>query len=393
MTDHTSSRSEGGLAPRLRQHQVILLEFARVAAQARDMARLLEIAAEQAARAIGVRHSKVLRYVKERAELVLLAGKGWEVTDTAEMAVLAIDMGAPPGRAFQINAPVLLGNLPADAEFHYHPLLKKHGILSVLNVPVAVNGVVWGVLEVDSTEQDAFSDDDAAFLHTMGFILALAIQHREIEQQKNKAKEEVNARLVQADVMLQEQNHRVRNYFQMIMSLLSLRSLRARSEEQRAEYKEVMERVAAIGLAHDLLMVQGGDSVVEISAYLGALCDNMERSLGEGPKVAREFEMRNLRADRIVPIGLILNELLTNCIKYAAIERPDRMIAVRFSVNAVNQEAKLTVHDNGPGMGERRAGSKGLSFVSMLAEQLSGRMEIESSSAGTRVFVSFPLFD
>lgn len=378
---------------RLRQHQAILLEFARVATQARNMERLFDIAAEQSARAIGVRHSKVLRYQKEKAELAMLAGKGWDVSDTGELAVLAIDMGSPPGRAFQTKGPVLIGNLADSTEYRYHPLLKKHGILSVLNVPVAVDGIVWGVLEVDSTEQDAFNDDDTAFLQTMAFILALAIQHRIATKKKNKAREKASARQVQADVMLQEQNHRVRNYFQMILSLISLRSLRASSQELRGEYKEVMERIAAIGLAHDLLTVQSGESVVEVGAYLSALCDNLERSLGEGPKIAREFEKRSLGADRIVPLGLILNELLTNCIKYAGIDRPNRQIAVRFIVNPENQEATLTVQDNGPGMGERRKGSKGLTFVSTMAEQLSGRMDVETSSAGTKVCVMFPLFD
>lgn len=378
---------------RLRQHQTILLEYARIAAQARDMPRLFDITAEQAARAVGVRHSKVLQYRKESAQLIMLAGRGWELSDTGEAAVLAIDMTSPPGRAYQTNAALQLGNLADDPDFRYHPLLQKHNILSVINVPVAVDGVVWGVLEVDSTEQDAFTEDDVAFLHTMGFILALAILHREATQKKNKAREDANARLVQADVMLQEQNHRVKNYFQMILSLLSLRSIRSATEAQRAEYKEVMERIAAIGLAHDLLTVTEGDSAVDVRAYLTALCDNMERTLGEGPKVARHLENFQLRGDRAVPLGLILNELLTNAIKYAGIDRPDRQITVRFSINPENREATLTVQDNGPGMGEKRAGSKGLAFVEMLAEQLSGRMDFDTSSAGTKVCVMFPLFD
>jgi two-component sensor histidine kinase/putative methionine-R-sulfoxide reductase with GAF domain len=370
-----------------------LLEFARIAAQARDMQRLFEICAEQTARAAGVRHTKVLRYHKVGAELVMLAGKGWDLGDFGESAVLSIDMASPPGRAFQTKAPVRLGDVSTDPDFRYHPLLKKHNILSVLNVPVAMDGVVWGVLEVDSTEPNAFDDDDTAFLQTMALVLALAIRQREAERDRNAAREDVSARLVQADILLQEQNHRVRNYFQMILSLISLRSLKTSDKSQRAEYKKIMDRIVAIGLAHDLLTVESGENTVDVAAYLGALCENLERSLDEGPKIARDFQDRALRSDRIVPLGLILNELLTNCIKYAGLKRPDRLIAVRFTVNPDTQEGSLTVQDNGPGMGKKREGSKGLSFVNMMAQQLSGRLDIDSSTAGTKVTIVFPLFD
>lgn len=392
MSDPTSP-TENATQDRLRCHQAILLEFARVAAQAKNIQRLLEIAAEQSARAIGVGHSKVLRYHKERAELVMLAGKGWDLSNTGEASVLAIDMASPPGRAFQTKAPVRIDDLSADPDYRYHPLLKKHGILSVLNVPVAVDGVVWGVLEVDSTRRGIFDRDDTAFLQTMAYILALAIRERTAERERNKAREDVSARLVQVDTLMQEQKHRVHNYFQMILSLISLRSLKASSAAQRAEYREVMDRIAAISLAHDLLTVEHGETTVEAATYLGALCENLERAMDEGPKIVRELENRGLRSDQIVPLGLILNELLTNCIKYAGIDRPNRLIAVRFTINPDTQEATLVVEDNGPGMGERREGSKGLSFVDMLSQQLSGRFAIDSSAAGTKVSVTFPLFN
>lgn len=389
----TTPAPGAAIQARLRCHQSILLEFARIAAQVTDAQRLLDIAAEQSARAIDVRHTKVLRYHKQRAVLIMLAGKGWDLADTGETAVLAVDMASPPGRAFQTKRPVRIGDVAVDPEYRYHPLLKKHGILSVLNVPVAVDGVVWGVLEVDSTERNAFDDDDEKFLQTMAFLLALAIRQREAEQERDKAREDVSARLVRADTLLREQNHRVRNYFQMILSLVSLRSLRAAEPTQRAEYKDIMDRIAAISLAHDLLTVDSGQNTVDVGAYLGALCENLEHSQDKGLQIARDIESRPVRSDRIVPLGLILNELLTNCIKYASGSGRDPLIAVRFAIDPATQDATLSVQDNGPGMSGKREGSKGLGFVNMLAEQLSGRLEIDSSAAGTEVSVTFPMFD
>ena len=74
-----------------------------------------------------------------------------------------------------------------------------------------------------------------------------------------------------------------------------------------------------------------------------------------------------------MPLGLVLNELVTNCIKYAVKDRADGLIGVTFRADVGTSEARLVVRDNGPGMGEDRLGSMGLRLFRSLASQLSGR--------------------
>ena len=192
---------------------------------------------------------------------------------------------------------------------------------------------------------------------------------------------------------MQEQNHRVRNYFQMILSILASRSRRAANEQSRTELEEVMERVTAVGLAHDLLTVERGQSVVNAATYLDALCLGIERGLSDGLRIERDLEPIQLRPDRAVPLGLVLNELVTNCIKYAAKDRTDAFIKLQFRADIGTTEALLRVQDNGPGMGEPRQGSMGLRLVRSLASQLSGRVEVDSSASGTCVTMIFPLIE
>lgn len=377
---------------RVRHHQSILLDFARVSAEATNLQRLLDLACQHVARATGVQHSKVMQYRSEKGDLLMVAGKGWQPGIVGHSR-LGADMMSPPGRAYQTRDSVCVGDVRDDPNYRYASLLKDHGIISVLNAPIAIDGVVWGVLEVDSTAPDAFDEDDQRFMLACALTLALGIRHRQGQADQERNAEEMGRRLLQAETYMREQNHRVRNYFQMILALLGSRSIKAANEQTRVEYKEVMERVTAIGLAHDLLTVESGQSVVNAATYLDALCSGIERAMGDELTIERDLEPLQLRPDRAVPLGLVLNELVTNCLKYAVKDRPDAVIRVRFRSDLGTEEAMLVLQDNGPGMGDQRPGSMGLRLVRSLAGQLSGRVNVDSSTSGTTVSMTFPLVE
>jgi two-component system, sensor histidine kinase PdtaS len=111
---------------RVRQHQTILVEFARVSAEITDLQRLLAIACQHAARAIGVQHSKVLQYRGDKGDLLMVAGKGWK-PGTVGHARFGADKLSPPGRCYQIREPVSIGTINDDPEFRYSSVLKSTG--------------------------------------------------------------------------------------------------------------------------------------------------------------------------------------------------------------------------------------------------------------------------
>ena len=242
----------------MRQHQTILVEFARVSAEITDLLqRLLAIACQHAARAIGVQHSKVLQYRGDKGDLLMVAGKGWK-PGTVGHARFGADMLSPPGRCYQIREPVSIGTINDDLRVSL--LVGSEGARDHLSPewPDCHRRHRLGVLEVDSTEPNAFDGDDQEFLTAFSLILALAFRHRQGQSERERRAEEMGKRLAQAETYMQEQNHRVRNYFQMILSILASRSRRAANEQSRTELEEVMERVTAVGLAHDLLTVESG---------------------------------------------------------------------------------------------------------------------------------------
>jgi two-component system, sensor histidine kinase PdtaS len=388
-----SVAADGDPLTKIRVHQGILVDFARMSADATDLERLLDLACHHAARAVGVAHSKVMQARHDKADLLIVAGRGW-APGVVGHARLAIDMRSPAGRAYQTREVVGIGNLAADPEFRMSQVLREHSIASVLNAPIAIDGVVWGVLEVDATEPDRFDEDDERFILGMALVLALAVDTHQGHEQRARSTEECGRKWLQMDTLLREQNHRMRNYFQLMLSVLANRRRKSADEQIRREYDEVMERVTAIALAHDQLTSgRASQTHVNAATYIDALCLSLERTVEGELRIDRQAEAVQLRADRAVPMGLILNELLMNAIKHAAKAHEGVAVMVRFESKNSGTEAILVVSDDGPGMGEVRTGSMGLKLIEMLTGQLSGRLNINTSSNGTTVEMHFPLLE
>ena len=144
-----------------------------------------------------------------------------------------------------------------------------------------------------------------------------------------------------------------------------------------------MDQVQAIALAHDQLSLREGTSNVEFGAYLRSLCANIAP---HETRVMVEVEANSaaMPLDRAVPAGLIVNELVTNAFKYAFDENQDGLIRVAFTTSAQTGEARITVEDNGKGMGAPRKGGLGLALIQALAQQLAGRVDREQPERGTR---------
>jgi two-component sensor histidine kinase len=389
----TTSSSPDETLSKLRSHQGILVDFARIAAESTDLQRLLELACHHAARAVGVSHSKVMQYCPDRGDLLMVAGRGWGPGVVGNCR-LGSDMRSPPGAAYQTRDAVRIADLLADPNYRPSQILREHDIRAVLNAPIAIDGIVWGVIEVDSTRVDLFDADDERFLLGLSLVAALAVQFHQSQQERESSAGELARKLDHADTLLSEQDHRVRNYFQLILAILAKRRKKQTDADMRAEFDRLMERVAAVALAHDQLSLgRLGRTLVAATNYIEALCLGLEHATESELRIERDIQALHLRADRIVPIGLIVNELLTNAIKYSVKEGRPPTIKVCLTSNNDGTEAALTVSDNGPGMGTARSGSMGLQLVESLASQLSGRVEIQSSDEGTAVSVLFPIVD
>lgn len=202
-------------------------------------------------------------------------------------------------------------------------------IVSLINVPVMVDGKTWGVLEVDHDEPHRFEDIDTGFLTSFANVLGLALRCHESNQLALTAAARHARELAQAEILLRELQHRVKNNFQTIIAFMGLQRRHISSDAQD-RFRSVMDRVQAIAFAYDQLSLTEGGSEVEFGDYLRALCANIAPH-GEGVLIEVDASTTTLPLDRAVPAGLIVNELVTNCLKYA-FDSSGGTIQVTFSV-------------------------------------------------------------
>jgi two-component sensor histidine kinase len=254
-------------------------------------------------------------------------------------------------------------------------------------VPVLINGAVWGVLEADSTQPGSFDQWDVSFLSTvaniMGVCLGLAHAHAQhVESAADLVRQEAHF-----DMRLRELQHRIKNNLQIVVAFLSRRT-RELPQEVREALSAATMRIQAIALAHDLLSVGRETSNVAFDDYLRSLCANIDPQRTD-VTIEVAAEKATIPIDRAVPAGLIVNELVTNSIKYA-FGNGGGLIRVHFATTSNHSEAWLTVEDNGNGMKLPPNKGLGLSLVEGFVQQIQGRVEYVHVEAGSKTTFCFP---
>ncbi|MEK0085586.1 sensor histidine kinase [Benzoatithermus flavus] len=202
--------------------------------------------------------------------------------------------------------------------------------------------------------------------------------------------------LRERELMLREINHRVKNNLQVIISLLRLQANRSGSDEVRDAFDEACGRVSTITELHSALFEGTQISTLDFGSYLHELCARLEA----GMRGARVGEIRievdsqpgsAIDLDRAVPLGLIVNELVTNAIRHGLADRHGGTVQVRFRPDG--DRYVLSVHDDGPGIvanGETvLEQGLGMQLVHGFVKRLQGTLTIDGTH-GFEAVVNFP---
>lgn len=380
--------ASGETAGESMRQQEILSDFGRLASQTIELNALCQLACVQVARAVGVRHSKVLLYRPTLGDLLMIAGFGWQ-PDVVGHVTMGTDVASAAGRTLKSGRPLWVDDLPNHPEFRYPPVLRRHGIVSVLNVPVNVGGAPWGVLEVDSDQPRRFGHEDVMFLSGIANILGLAVHGNTREGRASERADRAARDVEHQKTLLRELVHRYKNDFQMITSILLVQMQRQRDADAAEGFRVAFDRVSAIATVHDQLAIPREIGTVEIGAYILALCGNLGHR-NEQITIDTRLDTAVLSHRTAVSLGLITNELVTNAIKHAFPERGGTVL-VEFAVEGDGAIGCLTVSDDGAGMAVARAGGSGLDLVKGLAQQIGGTVEQERPARGTKFLVRFPI--
>jgi len=213
--------------------------------------------------------------------------------------------------------------------------------------------------------------------------------------ERKKTEEAVQTSLAEKEVLLREIHHRVKNNMQVISSLLNLQAKGIEDERLGKMFMESQSRVRAMALIHEILYQSGQLARIDLGEYVSKLATSLVRMYGTEPErvdLSVGAENVTLGIDDTVPCGLVINELLSNSLKYAF--RDGRTGKIRIEATPVNNEKiKLVVRDDGVGIPAeldiRNTDTMGMRLVIGLVEsQLGGDVTLDRSE-GTCFTVTF----
>lgn len=193
------------------------------------------------------------------------------------------------------------------------------------------------------------------------------------------------------EFLLKEVHHRVKNNLQTISSLLSLQAAHIADPDLQTIMTESQNRVQSIGMIHQNLYQGENLSAIEMKKYFLSLGSFIIDSFDAVDRVSLDCPMEELEldVDRAIPIGLIVNELMTNCLKYAFPE--NRKGKISISLSELDSHLHLTVADDGIGYCQKEHINNqgfGIHLIKLLTQQLNGKMTL-TTQRGTEVSFEF----
>lgn len=209
-----------------------------------------------------------------------------------------------------------------------------------------------------------------------------------------EAEEALKLNVHQKEILLKEVHHRVKNNLQVISSILSLQTAYIQDSGALSVIQECQDRVKSMAYIHESLYQAADLAKVNFSEYLRNLCNNLMYSYSTpNRKVILDFDIADisLSLDAAIPCGLIVNELVSNCFKYAFENQARGVIRIRLAEDDDNLKT-LVVQDSGKGLPEdlniETNDSLGLQLVYTLADQIDGEIKYEFAK-GSKFTINF----
>ena len=211
----------------------------------------------------------------------------------------------------------------------------------------------------------------------------------------HKIRNENEARIREKDTLLKEIHHRVKNNLQTVSSLLSLQSRSIEEPRIKTLIKSSQNRVISMAMVHEMLYMRHDLSKIEYKSYVEELSDYLIRSFkGTENNITLNIIIPDIKLgiDTAIPLGLLINEVITNALKYGIKDDDQGEIHIEL-VKSNGKDYILYIGDDGEGFPEgishKNTKSLGLKLIHNLSRQLKGSINRDSSKKGTNYIVKF----
>ncbi|HPJ37562.1 MAG TPA: histidine kinase dimerization/phosphoacceptor domain -containing protein [Spirochaetota bacterium] len=229
-------------------------------------------------------------------------------------------------------------------------------------------------------------------------MILVALYSRDVTKRK-MAENSLKAALHEKEVLLQEIHHRVKNNLQVVTSLLNLHASRSGNKEVAENLRDSQNRIRAMALIHERLYQSRNLSMVDFNDYIRTISGELVYSYCLNPGRIRldiDVEKVMLEINKAIPCGLIINEVITNALKYAFPEGETEEGIIQIAMHKENGGmVHLRISDNGIGLPDETCyetnKTLGFMLINLLTmDQLKGTVDI-SGEDGTTVAVQFPV--
>lgn len=266
-------------------------------------------------------------------------------------------------------------------------LNKRIGVfLVILNIiglgyfyAYSIDSSLKELIELNAVEKIGGFIEIAFSLFVVAYLMHLFVKFNVVIKTENRTTSNENT------VLVKEIHHRVKNNLQIIISLLRLQQNELKSDEARQQFSEAINRIMVMSLIHQKLYQDKSLAEIKIKDYLVDLCSDISSlsTLGIPIKIDVQTQLEKVGLKTIVPLGLIINELLSNSLEHAFNNKSSGEIFISL---VSNQEDKfeLLYSDNGT-WNELKNGqtSFGIELIETLTTQLDGSIERKISTKGT----------
>ncbi|WP_052374120.1 sensor histidine kinase [Methanobacterium sp. SMA-27] len=225
---------------------------------------------------------------------------------------------------------------------------------------------------------------------------ANVLLNEEIEERKTMEKE-IKTSLEEKEMLLKEIHHRVKNNLMIISSLLNLQSSYIKDKESQDIFKESQNRARSMALIHERLYQSTDLKRINFGDYITSLANELFHTYIADPNLIElKINVDDIFLDinTAIPLGLIVNELITNSLKYAFSDGMDGEIVIDF--NSLDEHYEFAVIDNGIGFPEdldyKNTDTLGLQIVNSLTDQIDGEIKLDRNN-GTEFKITFKDLD
>ncbi|HKB85077.1 MAG TPA: MASE1 domain-containing protein [Ignavibacteriaceae bacterium] len=334
---------------------------------------------------LSVDYIKILKLLPGDKELLLLDGRGW-TEELPGNAIIPADADSHAGYTLASKEPVIISDFSKETRFLKPSLFSDDGVKSGISCIVHGKDKPFGVLGAYSRDKKVFSTDDVYFFQSVANIIGMAAERFAYEEQ-------LLSSLREKQILIKEIHHRVKNNLQIISSLLNLQESYINDVKIQQMFRKSKNRINSMALVYKMLHNNEDLSRINFKNYMKELSEAILASFStQIIECNITSDEVYLEPDQVTNLGLILNEIISNSIKYAFDNSKQGIISIKMSIDGTN--AELEVRDNGKGLPEhfdiRSTTTLGMQLITNLTRQVPGELKIENDH-GTKYTITFKI--